>query len=89
MGSFSARHLREFIPREGTKLAKDQAALYQQSTKNNQVNHTRTRDKDEDYLINKQVKEEQMGSDENQGDKEVGRTSGNEDTATGERGHME
>ena len=36
-GSFSARRLREFIPREGTKLAKDQAALYQQSTENNQM----------------------------------------------------
>ena len=84
-GSFSARCLREFIPREGTKLAKDQAALYQQSTENNQLDHTTTRDEDEDHLINEQAEEEAMRGDEDQEDEEkTGRTLGNEDAATGE-----
>ena len=66
---FSARRLREFIPRDGTKLAQEQADLEQQDG----------------------VQELQGGGVDNrtQDDEDAGQTTGDEDAATEEGGHME
>jgi hypothetical protein len=72
-GLFSARRLREFFPREGTKLAQEQSELNQHTTD-----------------LDSQGDGEQDGDSEDQGDEEdMGRTSGDEDAATEEGGHME
>jgi hypothetical protein len=72
-GLFSARRLREFIPREGTKLAQEQSELIQHATHLNSQGDGEQSGDDED-----QCDEE-----------DTGRTLGDEDAATEEGGHME
>ena len=72
-GLFSARQLREFIPREGTKLAQEQSELIQHATHPNSQGDGEQSGDDED-----QCDEE-----------DTGRTLGDEDAAAEEREHME
>ena len=74
-GLFSARRLREFIPKEGTKLAQEQAELYHQLETNKRDSQGQ-----EDH---------EEGSESRCVDEDVGRISGDEDAATEEGGHME
>ena len=79
-GLFSARRLREFIPSEGTKLAQEQAALYQQLESDN---HNGDNPQGDGEQL------EERGNEDQDNDEDTGRTMGNEDTATEEGGHME
>ena len=72
-GLFSARRLREFIPKEGTKLAQEQAELVQRTNLNIQD------------IEEQEGGVRRTHSD----DEEADRTSGDEDAATGGGGHME
>ena len=72
-GLFSARWLREFIPKEGTKLVQEQAELTHQTN-----NHDSQDDGEKERCSRNQTD-----------DKDLGRILGDEDAATEERGHME
>ena len=82
-GQFSARRLREFIPREGTELAREQAEIDRlgQTRENNRVEDGET--------LNEGLPEEPQVEEEPEDDENGGETSGDEDAATQEGGHME
>lgn len=82
-GHFSARRLREFTPKEGTVLARQQAEIIQQTRA---TDDGETTGRDKDCPDNPQA-DEQLEEDGDEED-EVGRT-GDEDAATQEGGHME
>ena len=69
-GLFSARRLREFIPREGTKLAQEQAKLNQQTSNHNSQHEG----------------EQEGDKENRSDDEDTGRTAGDEDAATEEGG---
>ena len=79
-GLFSARRLREFIPKEGTKLAQEQAILHRQLEPDN---HNGDNPQDDEEQL------EERGREDQDNDKDMGGTMGDEDAATEEGGHME
>ena len=72
-GLFSARRLQEFVPREGTRLAQEQAELNQQTLSHNTL------------AVEEQEGDDGIQSD----DDEARSLPGDEDAATEEGGHME
>jgi hypothetical protein len=86
-GAFSARRLWEFIPREGTKLAKEQYEANQQADKENHVhNGATTEGVNGGQTVPQNEGELEESSENTVDDKDMGRASGDEDTATQEGG---
>jgi hypothetical protein len=86
-GSFSARRLRGFIPKEGSDLAREQAKVERRVGEEEQ---RESPDDIEDQTIG--VQEEvglEEGDEDNSDDEDMDRTSGDEDAAIQEGGHIE
>ena len=90
-GSFSARRLREFIPRKGTKLAEEQATILQRARDNDQTDYEKPTRSRVDHAHVPQDEEDpgDHGNGGQEDDEHIGGTSGSEDAATREGGHME
>ena len=83
-GQFSARRLRGFIPKEGSKLAEEEAERIRIARQQETNTEERTDEEGGDIWD-----EEPRMSSENEGEQPGEGQPGNEDAATGEGGHME
>ena len=92
MGQFSTRQLRGFTPKEGTKLVEEQAEVDQQWRVGELLVHEEEmveEDADDRAKNNPRTNRELEVEDIRLGHEDEGQEQGDEDTATGEGGHME
>ena len=86
-GLFSARRLREFTPREGTNLAREQAVIH---LRNGEITGNPAQVRVDSANPTTPIIGDTPAEDENPGGGEISdTTSGDEDAATQEGGHME